>query len=118
MSTNEDTQRRQIGKRLKETREYLGLSQDEVANVVKIARPAISLIESGERKVDALELKKFADLYRQPVAYFIDEEDDATATMPKEVAFLARTATQLTSDDQKELLRFAQFLKAKTRKTP
>lgn len=117
MSINEDTHRRQIGQRLKETREYLRLSQDEVASAVKIARPAISLIESGERKVGALELKKIADLYRQPVAYFIGEEGPATA-VPKDVAFLARTATQLTPEDQKELLRFAQFLKAKTKKTP
>ncbi len=118
MSINEDTHRRQIGLRLKETREYLRLSQDEVASAVKIARPAISLIESGERKVEALELKRFADLYRQPVAYFIGGEEESSTAVPKEVAFLARTATQLTPEDQKELLRFAQFLKAKTKKAP
>lgn len=118
MPTNEETQRRQIGRRLKETREYLGLSQDEVATAIKIARPAISLVESGERKVDALELKKFADLYRQSVAYFLGETDETATALAKDVAFLARTATQLTPEDQKELLRFAQFLKAKGKRSP
>ena len=33
-------------------------------------RPAVSLMESGQRKVDALELKKLAELYQRPVADF------------------------------------------------
>ena len=57
--------RQSLGARLREAREYLGLSQDEVARVVSLPRPAVSLIESGQRKVDALELKKFAELYRR-----------------------------------------------------
>lgn len=117
MAKNEDAHRRQIADRLRKTREYLGLSQEEVSNAVKIARPAISLIESGERKVDALELKKFAVLYHQTVGYFIDGVDEKGSDVPQEVAFLARTATQLAPEDQKELLRFAEFLKAKTKKT-
>jgi transcriptional regulator with XRE-family HTH domain len=105
--------RRQIGQRLRETREYLGLSQDEVAKSLGIARPAISLIESGDRKVEALELKKFAELYQQPTAYFLAEKHSQSVS--DEVAFLARAASELTPDDQTELVRFAQFLKARTK---
>lgn len=112
MSDNQEI-RRQIGQRLRETREYLGLSQDEVAKSLGVPRPAISLIESGDRKVEALEIKRFAELYQQPTAYFLAEKN--SQTIPDEVAFLARAASELTPDDQTELLRFAQFLKARTK---
>jgi transcriptional regulator with XRE-family HTH domain len=112
--SNQEEVRRNIGLRLKEAREYLGFSQDEVAKSLKIPRPAISLIESGERKVEALELKKFADLYQQPVDYFISGKSEVSEGN-KELAFLARTATKLTQEDREELLRFAQFLQAKSK---
>jgi transcriptional regulator with XRE-family HTH domain len=122
MPTIEENDRRKIGLRLKEMREYLGLSQDEVAKVLKMARPAISLIESGERKVDALELKKFSDLYQQPVDYFISapsrgraESVNVLARAPKDVAQLARAATKLSPEDRSELVRFAEFLRTKSK---
>ncbi len=55
-----DDDRQLLGSRLKEAREYLGLSQDEVARIVHIPRPAISLMEAGQRKVEAIELKRLA----------------------------------------------------------
>jgi transcriptional regulator with XRE-family HTH domain len=122
MPNNQENDRKKIGLRLKEMREYLGLSQDEVAKAIKMPRPAVSLIESGERKVDALELKKFADLYQRPIDYFVSEKvDTADRTKepahlqraPREVAQLARTATKLSPEDRSELVRFAEFLRSK-----
>ena len=104
--------RKNLGARLREAREYLGLSQDEVARVVAIPRPAISLVESGQRKVDALELKKFAELYQRPVADFTGDVD-ADTPMPETVQYLARAASKLADVDQAELLRFAEFLSSK-----
>src|SRR5687767_4810763 len=124
MPSNEDHDRRIIGQRLKDTREYLGLSQDEVAKAVDLPRPAISLIESGERKVDALELKRFADVYQQTVDFFLTgqtgkkaaaKDVDQLARMPREVAHLARAVKKLTKEDREELLRFAQFLQSKSK---
>ena len=54
----------EIGTRLREIREYLSLSQQVVASSTGIARSAISDIERGVRKVDSLELRKLARLYR------------------------------------------------------
>ena len=105
--------RKSLGARLRDAREYLGLSQDEVAKAIGLARPAISLIESGQRKVDALELKKFADLYQRPVADFTGDSDvDAPAY--EAVQHLARAAAKLTEADQAELIRFAEFLSARS----
>lgn len=107
-----DTDRQKLASRLKEMREYLSLSQEEVAQALKISRSAVSLIESGERKVDALELKQLAELYHSPLDFFTgsagkqDEEG-------RQIAFLAKAAANLTESDRDELLRFAQFLNAK-----
>jgi len=122
MATNEENERREIGVRLKETREYLGLSQDEVAKALKMPRPAVSLIENGERKVDALELKKFAALFDQSVEYFVSGPAKETKKEPvflarasKDVRSLAETATELSPQDRNELARFAEYLRAKSK---
>ena len=101
-----------LGARLKEAREYLELSQDEVAKVLNVPRSAISLIEAGQRKVDALELKQLAEIYQRPVGHFTGEIAEA-APASAEVQHLARAAAKLTDKDREELIRFAEFLKSR-----
>lgn len=110
--TDETTDRQKLGARLREAREYLGLSQDEVAKYLEIPRTALSHIESGQRRIDALELKKAAHLYKRPVAYFTGETQ-AEASLPDEVAHLTRAAADLSERDRRELSRFADYLKAR-----
>lgn len=99
----------ELGKKLREAREYLDLSQEEVANEVGIARAAISLIESGQRRVTALELKKFASIYKRPTSYFTEEEP-SEGLESKEIEHLARAVAQLSNRDRDEVARFAEFL--------
>ena len=101
-----------LAERLREAREYLDLSQEEVAKAVGIPRAAVSLVESGQRRVDALELKKFAALYDRPVSYFTGEVP--SAGLPAEVEHLARAAANLSSRDREELARFAEFLQTRS----
>lgn len=109
-----EAERRQLGERLREARKYLGLKQDEVAAYLKIPRTALSDIESGQRRVEALELTRLAKLYRQPVSYFTGE-DAAAAALPADVAHLARQAAGLSEQDREELGRFAEYLRARSR---
>jgi transcriptional regulator with XRE-family HTH domain len=109
--------RKNLGARLREAREYVGLSQDEVARALGIARPAVSLIESGQRRVEALELKRLADLYGRSVAEFTGDSD-RDAELPEVVRHLARAAAKLTKADQSELIRFAEFLKSRSQAKP
>ena len=104
--------RKAMGDRLREAREYLGFSQEEVATYLGVPRSALSLIEAGTRKVDALELKKLATLYKRPVAYFTGEGGEEEE-FGEEVAHLARKARELSAEDRAELGRFADFLRAK-----
>ncbi len=107
-----DVDRQQLGARLREAREYVGLSQEEVTKYLDIPRTALSHIESGQRRIDALELKKVAVLYKRPVAYFTGEEQDEEG-LPEDVAHLARAAAGLSESDREELNRFADYLRSR-----
>jgi transcriptional regulator with XRE-family HTH domain len=111
-----DADRQALGERLKEAREYVGLKQDDVAKKLGIPRSALSNIEAGSRKVDAIELAQMAKLYQRPVAWFTGEDSSGTAgKMPEEVAHVARAAAALSQQDRQELARFADFLKSRAR---
>lgn len=103
--------RLELGERLRQAREYLELSQDEVAKKLGISRSAVSLIESAQRKVDAIELRMFAQLYQRPVSYFTGET--VSTPLPEDIEHLARTAKKLSTRDRKELARFAEFLSSR-----
>jgi len=109
----DDSDRKQLGERLREARKYLGLKQEEVARHLKIPRTALSDIESGQRRVEALELARLAKLYRQPVSYFTGE-DAVAAALPADVAHIARQAADLSEQDREELGRFAEYLRARS----
>jgi transcriptional regulator with XRE-family HTH domain len=113
MPQEKDLDRQALGSRLKEAREYLELSQDEVARVLNVPRTAISLMETGQRKVEAIELKQLARIYEQPIGFFTGESDSPTPAVPEAVQHLARTAARLSDRDREELLRFAQFLQTR-----
>lgn len=105
-----DEARRILAEKMREAREYLGLSQEEVSQRVGLPRPAISQIENGNRRVDAIELAKFASIYQRPVSYFTGE---AGVEEPRQIELLKRAATDLSDQDRDEVLRFAEFLRAK-----
>lgn len=111
-----DATRQELGERLKEAREYVGLKQEDVAKKLGIPRSALSNVEAGARKVDAIELAQLAKLYLRPVAWFTGEDSNtAPNKMPKEVAHVARAAAALSDQDRLELARFADFLKSRAR---
>lgn len=102
--------REELGERLRSAREYLGLTQQEAAEAVGLSRPAISLIESGERKLETFELKSLAGLYERPISDFTGE---SVREMPRDLEVLLRKAGEMTEDDRKEIMRFADWLIAR-----
>ena len=62
---------REIINRLKQTRIDAGLSQQAVADKLGKPQSYVSKIESGERRLDVAEVKKFAEIYKKDVSYFI-----------------------------------------------
>lgn len=108
-SDSADEQRSALAQRLREAREYVGLSQEDVAATLGISRPAVTNIEAGVRKVEAVELDKLSQLYGQTVAYLLTGESSKTDA---KVAFLARATQGLSEQDLEELGRFADFLRS------
>jgi transcriptional regulator with XRE-family HTH domain len=107
-----------LGTRLREAREYLALSQQDVTASTGIPRSAISDIERGQRKVDSLELRKLAKVYRRPVSALLGEDEDPAeggGTLSEGVSALARAVQGLTQADQAEVVRFAEFLRFQAR---
>ncbi len=98
-----------LAQRLRESREYLGLSQETVAEHLGIPRASVSAMEAGKRKVSSIELRDLARLYRTTVEYLLGE--DSTEQDPV-VGALYRTASDLRQEDREQVLRFAEFLRA------
>jgi len=111
--TSETTERQRLGERLREARKYLGLNQEDVAYYLKIPRTALVDIESGQRRVEAIELTHLAQLYKQPVGYFLGEDASASA-LPASVMFLAKKAAELSDQDKEEVSRFVEYLRARS----
>jgi len=70
MSSIHSKQYQEFLKRFKAARIAAGLTQVEVAKKLKKPQSFVSKCESGERRVDFIELRLFAALYRKPLSYF------------------------------------------------
>jgi DNA-binding XRE family transcriptional regulator len=57
-------------KRLKQARQQAGLTQAAVAKAIGQPQSFVSKCESGERRVDYVELKELARLYQVPLSFF------------------------------------------------
>lgn len=94
--------RERIADRLREARALAGLSQAQAADKLKLQRPAISEIESGNRKVSADELLMFAAVYKVSTNWLLcqDEQEDV---MDEHMKFAARELSKLSPEDVKKL---------------
>ena len=102
----DESEQRELGARLRESREYIGLLQEDVATALKIPRASVSALEAGKRRVTSLELRRLARLYRRPVGWFLGEEEPEVDTSTP----LFRATAALSENDKLQVLRFAEFL--------
>lgn len=61
--------------KLKTARLAAGLTQADVARAFGQPQSFVSKCESGERRVDVVELQRYAQLYGKPLAYFLRGEE-------------------------------------------
>lgn len=71
MSSAHSARYRQFLQRLRAARRAAGLTQAEVARAMRKPQSYVSKCESGERRVDVVELARFAALYRKPLDFFL-----------------------------------------------
>lgn len=80
-------------KKLKEARVRAGLSQDKAANLMNVAKRAISEMEAGKRSISADELAQFSRIYEVDV---------------RELLFVEFTEA---GDEQRLTAKYSSFLK-------
>lgn len=107
--------RLQLGERLREQREWLGLSQELVAEKMDIPRSSVSELERGNRSVTAIELKRFATLYGCTVSWLLQEAAEEQDVPDETFRLLRRVTMRLFAEDREQVLRFARFLRQVTR---
>ena len=71
MSTIHSPRYRQFLKKLRAARLHAGLTQQDVARGLRKPQSFVSKCESGERRVDVIELERFAKLYRKALEDFL-----------------------------------------------
>lgn len=63
-----------IIEKLKEARTKQGLTQQEVAKSLGVGQSFISKIESGQYRLDIIQLQAFARLYKKSLSSFLKEK--------------------------------------------
>lgn len=105
MSDLQDSKRGLLALRLREARKMAGLSQGQVAKLLKFHRPTISEIEAGNRRVTAEELSLFAEMYDVTVSWLLGETAEQLETDDPRLQLAARELSKLKPDDLDRLLR-------------
>lgn len=95
-----------LNERLKKFRKELNLSQEYVAKTLGMNRTAITAIESGSRKVSAEELKEFSKLYGVTADELLYDNN-----FDNDTKMFARTFSELSTLDKKEILNLIEFKK-------
>ncbi len=72
MSSDHPPQYRRLLQRLMEARQRAQLTQEQVAQALGQSQSFVSKCESGERRIDAIELQAFAELYGVPLQRFTE----------------------------------------------
>ena len=104
----DEREQAELGARLRASREYIGLLQEDVAGALGIPRTSVAALEAGKRKVTGLEIRRLARLYRRSVGWLLGEEDVEL----QDAEPLFRAAAALSAEDRAQVLRFAEFLAA------
>lgn len=105
---SKEKERDSIADRLRLAREMAGLSQAQVARMLRMHRPTITEMEAGRRKVSVDEVRKLAELYEVDVAWLAGTQslDDR----PR-VELAARELAKLTENDLDRILQLLQSLR-------
>ena len=98
-----------IGKKIKEVREAAGWAQKELADKLGFeSSTAISLIESGLRRVGVEDLDKIADLLHKDISYFLGKNQSKV-----DLQFALRADKNLSQRDKQDILNFIDFIKSR-----
>jgi len=104
-----------LGARLREAREAAGLTQEQVAKLLGVPRPAISEMESETRRVSAGELKQLSGYYKVSMQWLTGEPVHGD----EKIKMAARKLSALRDEDVDTVMRIVDsFRRERGVKTP
>ena len=62
---------KKLVEKLISAREKAALRQEDAAKLLGVTQSFISKLESGQRRIDLVQIKDFAKIYKKPLSYFI-----------------------------------------------
>lgn len=91
-----------VGRWLRRARETRGLSQQQVADELRLARPTVSHMESGQRGISSIELMHLARLYGRRIEYFLRpwSENEISLHVEPNVRVVFRAETEMLASDE------------------
>ncbi|MEX0661475.1 MAG: helix-turn-helix transcriptional regulator [Balneolaceae bacterium] len=102
-----------IASRLKDARESSGLSQNQVANLLNLKRPAISEIEAGRRKVSAEELINFSEIYKVDLSWLACNESNVKSEgVENKLQIAARELSNIKGEDLDKIIKILTAFKS------
>jgi len=99
-----------LGNRLRQARDAAGLSQEQVARLLKLPRPAVTEMENETRKVSAGELKELAELYKVSLEWLAGD----LLNQSRKVKIAARKLEALKERDLDAVIRIIESLQKTT----
>lgn len=99
-----------FGTRIKQLREFVGLSQNELARRAGIAQSSLSYLESGSKSPSVETLLRICNALGITLADFFGQE---SSDIPADLRQLLREAEDLTPDQRKKLIEFIKSMKGR-----
>jgi len=100
----------EIGEKIKELRTKAGISQQRLAELLGVSRPAVSQIENGERKVSADELDQLAEIFNVSVNSLLNKEREPEVILEEETKEKKLRPSIRINVPQKNLEKFKEVL--------
>jgi len=63
---------KKAAERLRQARESIGLSQVDAAHMLGKTQSYLSKLEDGQRRIDVIQLKSFAKIYKKHIDFFLE----------------------------------------------
>ena len=99
-----------IGRRLQEARKARGLTQQEVADSLQVARTTVTAVEKGERRIRPNELIQMAQLYGRPVGDFVGVKEPVSDFTVQFRAGVAKLDSRQSQDELQQAVEMFQRL--------
>lgn len=100
-----------VGRRIREARKMAGLSQKQLADLLKLHRPSVSEIEAGNRAVKADELQRIADALDVNISWLLGQSVDDVYDEDPRVELAAREFRRLKPADLERVLKLLAAIK-------